>query len=107
SVGEVAERCGKSERRASSPAKRGGGTTGWIPYNSLFDSFNAKKVSTAVAHDCTAPLIGGKHHFLLRRLHSLTGIVFGGYLVVHLTVNATLARFEGGRYQALVAQIPH
>src|SRR5829696_8640748 len=28
--------------------------------------------------------------FLLRRLHSLTGIVFGGYLVVHLIVNATL-----------------
>jgi succinate dehydrogenase / fumarate reductase cytochrome b subunit len=31
--------------------------------------------------------------FLLRRLHSLTGIVFGGYLVVHLLVNATL--FQG------------
>lgn len=38
-------------------------------------------------------------HFLLRRLHSLTGIVFGGYLVVHLLVNATLAegrRHDGG-----------
>src|SRR5947207_15297422 len=43
----------------------------------------------------TAPLIGGKHHFLLRRLHSLTGIIFGGYLVIHLLVNATLV--EGGR----------
>jgi succinate dehydrogenase / fumarate reductase, cytochrome b subunit len=30
--------------------------------------------------------------FLLRRLHSLTGIVFGGYLVVHLLINATLAQ---------------
>jgi succinate dehydrogenase / fumarate reductase cytochrome b subunit len=30
--------------------------------------------------------------FLLRRLHSLTGIVFGGYLVVHLIVNATLVQ---------------
>jgi succinate dehydrogenase / fumarate reductase cytochrome b subunit len=30
--------------------------------------------------------------FLLRRLHSLTGIVFGGYLVVHLIINATLAQ---------------
>ena len=29
-------------------------------------------------------------HFLLRRLHSLTGILFGGYLVVHLIVNATM-----------------
>jgi succinate dehydrogenase / fumarate reductase cytochrome b subunit len=35
-----------------------------------------------------------RHHraFLLRRLHSLTGIVFGGYLVVHLIINATLAQ---------------
>jgi len=30
--------------------------------------------------------------FLLRRLHSLTGIIFGGYLVVHLLVNATLVQ---------------
>ena len=29
-------------------------------------------------------------HFLLRRLHSLTGILFGLYIVVHLLVNATL-----------------
>lgn len=29
-------------------------------------------------------------HFLLRRLHSLTGIVFGLYIVIHLLVNATL-----------------
>src|SRR3954468_15066781 len=43
----------------------------------------------------TVPVIGGKHHFLLRRLHSLTGLVFGGYLVIHLLVNATL--LEGGR----------
>jgi succinate dehydrogenase / fumarate reductase cytochrome b subunit len=35
-------------------------------------------------------LTGGKTYFLLRRLHSLTGLVFGGYLVVHLIVNATL-----------------
>jgi succinate dehydrogenase / fumarate reductase cytochrome b subunit len=35
-------------------------------------------------------------HFLLRRLHSLTGIVFGGYLVVHLLVNASL--IEGARH---------
>ena len=42
------------------------------------------------ASDWTLPLLGGRHHFLLRRLHSLTGIVFGGYLVVHLIINATL-----------------
>jgi succinate dehydrogenase / fumarate reductase cytochrome b subunit len=29
-------------------------------------------------------------YFLLRRLHSLTGILFGGYLMVHLIVNATM-----------------
>ncbi|MCS7034850.1 MAG: hypothetical protein NZ561_12780 [Phycisphaerae bacterium] len=34
--------------------------------------------------------------FLLRRLHSLTGILFGGYVMLHLTINATLA--EGSRY---------
>lgn len=28
--------------------------------------------------------------FLLRRFHSLTGLVFGGYLCVHLLINATL-----------------
>jgi succinate dehydrogenase / fumarate reductase, cytochrome b subunit len=49
-------------------------------------------VTTAVASDHTAPLLGGHHHFLLRRLHSLTGLVFGGYLIVHLLVNATIAR---------------
>src|SRR5438093_8977443 len=53
-------------------------------------------LSTATtAPDLTVPEIGGRHHFLLRRLHSLTGIIFGGYLVVHLIVNATLA--EGAR----------
>ena len=38
----------------------------------------------------------GKHHFALRRLHSLSGLAFGGYVVVHLLVNATL--IEGLRY---------
>jgi succinate dehydrogenase / fumarate reductase cytochrome b subunit len=31
----------------------------------------------------------GQCHFWLRRLHSLAGIMFGGYIVVHLVVNAT------------------
>lgn len=47
-------------------------------------------VSIATGSDLTVPLLGGRLHFLLRRLHSLTGLVFGGYLVVHLIVNATL-----------------
>src|SRR5881296_3774705 len=51
--------------------------------------------TATTAPDLTVPEIGGQHHFLLRRLHSLTGIIFGGYLVIHLLVNATL--LEGGR----------
>ncbi len=34
----------------------------------------------------TAP---GRFHFLIRRLHSVTGLVFGGFIVTHLLVNAT------------------
>ncbi len=61
-------------------------------------------MSTATATDFTVPLIGGRQHFLLRRLHSLTGLVFGGYLIVHLLVNATIA--QGGMvYQFQVNKI--
>jgi succinate dehydrogenase / fumarate reductase cytochrome b subunit len=37
------------------------------------------------------------HRFVLRRLHSLMGVIFGGYIVVHLLINATLieAAFPG------------
>jgi succinate dehydrogenase / fumarate reductase cytochrome b subunit len=52
-------------------------------------------VTIATASDFTPPLLGTRHHFLLRRLHSLTGILFGGYIIIHLLVNATLA--EGTR----------
>jgi succinate dehydrogenase / fumarate reductase, cytochrome b subunit len=61
-------------------------------------------VATATASDMTAPLIGGTHHFLLRRLHSLTGLVFGGYLIVHLLVNASIAQL-GNVYQVQVNKI--
>jgi succinate dehydrogenase / fumarate reductase cytochrome b subunit len=54
------------------------------------DERTRKTVSTATATDLTLPTLGGRHHFLLRRLHSLTGLIFGGYIVVHLLVNATL-----------------
>src|SRR3712207_8988586 len=64
-------------------------------------------MTTATASDFTLPLIGGAYHFLLRRLHSLTGIIFGGYLVVHLIVNATIAQFgKSDVYQWQVDKIP-
>jgi succinate dehydrogenase / fumarate reductase, cytochrome b subunit len=53
-------------------------------------------VTTATAH--STPTTAGIGHFLLRRLHSLTGLVFGGYLIVHLLVNATLV--QGGNLAA-------
>ncbi len=61
-------------------------------------------VSTATAPDYAAHDIGGSRQFLLRRLHSLTGLVFGGYLVVHLIVNATIAQ-AGDVYQVQVRKI--
>lgn len=61
-------------------------------------------MTTATAPDNTAARLGGKHHFLLRRLHSLTGIVFGLYICVHLLINATL--IQGGNvYQTQVDKI--
>lgn len=61
-------------------------------------------MTTATAPDLTVPTLGGSHHFLLRRLHSLTGIVFGLYVAFHLIVNATIA--QGGHvYQAQVDKI--
>ena len=59
---------------------------------------------STTASDLTVPLLGGRYHFLLRRLHSLTGIVFGGYLVVHLLINATIAQ-GGNAYQTQVDKI--
>ncbi|MEM6561362.1 MAG: hypothetical protein AAF656_07160 [Planctomycetota bacterium] len=52
----------------------------------------------------TRPLIGGQYHFLFRRMHSLTGILFGGYIVVHLLVNATLLEQTRGLAGATVFQ---
>jgi succinate dehydrogenase / fumarate reductase cytochrome b subunit len=49
-------------------------------------------------------MLGGRHYFLFRRLHSLTGLVFGGYLIVHLLVNATIAQ-GGVVYQTQVDKI--
>lgn len=61
---------------------------------------------TTTAPDYALHALGGRNHFLLRRLHSLTGLVFGGYLVVHLIVNATIAQFGvNDVYQAQVDKI--
>lgn len=67
------------------------------PPNSLRKdaSLSTGTISYATPTKATA----GPTYFLLRRLHSLTGILFGGYLIVHLLVNATLvegARHNGG-----------
>jgi succinate dehydrogenase / fumarate reductase, cytochrome b subunit len=61
-------------------------------------------MTTATGMDYAAHDVGGRNHFLLRRLHSLTGIIFGGYLVVHLLVNATIAQL-GDTYQVQVRKI--
>jgi succinate dehydrogenase / fumarate reductase cytochrome b subunit len=45
----------------------------------------------------------GAFHFLLRRLHSLMGLIFGAYIVVHLTVNAS--GFSPSTYQGMVNHI--
>jgi succinate dehydrogenase / fumarate reductase cytochrome b subunit len=51
-------------------------------------------LSTGTIPYATPNATAGATYFLLRRLHSLTGILFGGYLVVHLLINATLV--QGG-----------
>lgn len=61
-------------------------------------------MTTATAFDTTVPLVGARYHYLLRRLHSLTGIVFGSYLIVHLVVNSTIAQ-RGTVYQEQVSKI--
>lgn len=38
----------------------------------------------------TEPSFFVRHEFLIRRLHSLTGLMFGGYVCVHLIVNASI-----------------
>ncbi|MCA9217721.1 MAG: succinate dehydrogenase cytochrome b558 subunit [Planctomycetales bacterium] len=47
----------------------------------------------------------GRHEFLIRRLHSLSGLVpVGAYMVVHLTTNASVLN-SSGMFQALVHRI--
>jgi succinate dehydrogenase / fumarate reductase, cytochrome b subunit len=57
----------------------------------VYNVSTAANVSAAEAVSANASI----RHFLLRRLHSLTGLIFGGYIVVHLLVNASL--IEGAK----------
>lgn len=67
--------------------------------------------STTLAPSPTAGLLS-RYHFLFRRLRSLTGILFGSYLLVHLTINATLVEgqhlvggVDQGSFQSQVNKI--
>jgi succinate dehydrogenase / fumarate reductase cytochrome b subunit len=60
-------------------------------------------VSTLSATSAAAS--SGVSPFLIRRLHSLTGLVFGGYLVVHLIVNATLIEGQRGGHSVFAQQV--
>lgn len=44
-----------------------------------------------MSESSSSPEAPDRYHFLMRRLHSLSGIIpIGAYLIVHLTVNATV-----------------
>ena len=62
----------------------------------------------AIAKPLSPSTFEGASSFLLRRLHSLTGLIFGGYIIVHLLVNATLIQGGSGSndiYQLQVDKI--
>src|SRR5690606_6849574 len=63
--------------------------------------YTARKASV----DKPASSLFGRHDFLIRRLHSLTGLVpLGVYVLVHLAVNASVA--DGvAKYQTYVLGI--
>jgi succinate dehydrogenase / fumarate reductase cytochrome b subunit len=59
----------------------------------------------SIAHAPAGSRSNAALYFLFRRLHSLTGLVFGGYLVVHLLINATLIQGYGEGGSKTVFQI--
>jgi len=64
-------------------------------------------LSSAILDHSPKPLASARTHpgfFLLRRLHSLSGILFGGYIIVHLLINATLIQGPGTTGQPSVFQ---
>lgn len=61
-------------------------------------------MSTITSTECDRCSLTGPTYLLIRRLQSLTGLMFGGYVLVHLLVNATI--FNGGNeYQDQVNKI--
>jgi succinate dehydrogenase cytochrome b subunit len=71
-------------------------------------SQRTSKVPETIARPLSVPTFAGGSSFLLRRLHSLTGLIFGGYIIVHLLVNATLIQGGSGTndiYQLQVNKI--
>lgn len=60
-------------------------TKGWLV--ATLSSTETSEVQKAHAPTYADP--PGYQHFWLRRLHSAVGLVFGGYVTVHLLVNAT------------------
>lgn len=61
-------------------------------------------MSTAATEANSTACLCGPGYLLVRRLQSLTGLMFGGYLLVHLVVNATIAQ-GGSHYQQQVDKI--
>lgn len=61
-------------------------------------------MSTVASQSDVAVNLSGPAYLIVRRLQSLTGLLFGGYLLVHLTVNATIAQ-GGSVYQDQVNKI--
>ena len=55
--------------------------------------------------DDSPPSFWARHSFVIRRLHSLSGLVpVGGYMVIHLAVNASVLNGEAS-FQSNVANI--
>ena len=61
-------------------------------------------MSTAVSDQAATSPLAGPAYLLIRRLQSLTGLIFGGYIFVHLLVNATILQ-GGNSYQLQVDKI--
>jgi succinate dehydrogenase / fumarate reductase, cytochrome b subunit len=62
-------------------------------------------VSQTTASSLAIPSVSCGRSFLLRRLHSLTGLIFGGYIVVHLIVNASMIQGGSGATDVYQLQV--
>jgi len=62
-------------------------------------------IATTTEPTARQRMLSGEMPFLLRRLHSLTGIFFGGFVMAHLLANATLIEgFREGDFTKTVYQ---